>query len=56
MLAHTRTEDTVAIATGVTLVSVGVAFVASAGLLTGGITGLAFVLHYATGMSLGKLP
>ncbi|MBN9576300.1 YitT family protein [Alicycliphilus denitrificans] len=55
MLAHTRTEDTVAIATGVTLVSVGVAFVASAGLLTGGITGLAFVLHYATGMGLGKL-
>ncbi len=52
---HTRTEDAVAILTGVTLVSVGVAFIASAGLLTGGMTGLAFVLHYATGIGFGKL-
>lgn len=52
---HSRTEDAVAILTGVTLVSVGVAFIASAGLLTGGMTGLAFVLHYATGIGFGKL-
>ena len=52
---HSRTEDAMAILTGVTLVSVGVAFIASAGLLTGGITGLAFVLHYATGIGFGKL-
>ena len=52
---HSRTEDAMAILTGVTLVSVGVAFIASAGLLTGGVTGLAFVLHYATGIGFGKL-
>ena len=52
---HSRTEDAMAILTGVTLVSVGVAFIASTGLLTGGITGLAFVLHYATGIGFGKL-
>ncbi|SFU46931.1 Uncharacterised 5xTM membrane BCR, YitT family COG1284 [Paenacidovorax caeni] len=52
---HSRTEDAMAILTGVTLVSVGVAFIASAGLLTGGMTGLAFVLHYATGIGFGKL-
>ncbi len=52
---HTRVEDLVAIVTGVAMVSVGVALVGSAGLLTGGITGLAFVLHYATGIGFGKL-
>ena len=44
-----------AIVTGVAMVSVGVALVGSAGLLTGGITSLAFVLHYATGIGFGKL-
>jgi len=53
-VAHSRVEDTVAIAAGVTLVSVGVAFLASAGLLTGGTAGLAFLLHYATGVGFGK--
>jgi uncharacterized membrane-anchored protein YitT (DUF2179 family) len=52
---HSRTEDAMAILTGVTLVSVGVAFIASAGLLTGGMTGLAFVLHYATGWPFGAI-
>ena len=52
---HSHTEDLVAIVTGVAMVSVGVSMVASAGLLTGGITGLAFVLHYATGIGFGKL-
>ena len=55
MVPHTRTEDAVAIGVGVTLISVGVAFLASAGLLTGGMAGLAFVLHYATGIGFGKL-
>ena len=45
----------VAIVTGVAMVSVGVAMVGGGGLLTGGITGLAFVLHYATGIGFGKL-
>ena len=44
---HTLSEDAVAIFTGVLLISVGVAFFTSAGLLTGGTAGLAFLLHYA---------
>lgn len=52
---HTLFEDGVAIFTGVLLISVGVAFFTSAGLLTGGTAGLAFLLHYATGISFGKL-
>jgi uncharacterized membrane-anchored protein YitT (DUF2179 family) len=52
---HTFTEDAVAIFTGVLLISVGVAFFSSAGLLTGGTAGLAFLLHYATGIGFGKL-
>ncbi|AVO50830.1 hypothetical protein C6568_17550 [Melaminivora suipulveris] len=54
-VAHSRVEDAVALLTGVTLVSVGIAFLGSAGLLTGGMAGLAFVLHYATGIGFGKL-
>ena len=45
---HTLTEDAVAVFTGVLLISVGVVFFTSAGLLTGGTAGLAFLLHYAT--------
>lgn len=52
---HTLFEDGVAIFTGVLLISVGVAFFTSAGLLTGGTAGLAFLLHYATGIGFGKL-
>lgn len=52
---HTHTEDAVAIVMGVTLISVGVAFLASANLLTGGVAGLSFLIHYATGIGFGKL-
>ncbi len=52
---HSTVEDTLALFTGVLLISVGVAFFTSAGLLTGGTAGLAFLLHYATGISFGKL-
>ena len=52
---HTPTEDADAIFTGVLLISVGVAFFTSAGLLTGGTAGLAFLAHYATGIGFGKL-
>jgi len=52
---HTATEDAVAIFTGVLMISVGVAFFTSAGLLTGGTAGLAFLLHYATGIGFGKI-
>lgn len=53
--AHSPTEDAVALCTGVLLISVGVAFYTSAGLLTGGTAGLAFLLHYATGIGFGKI-
>ena len=52
---HTPTEDAVAIFTGVLMISVGVAFFTSAGLLTGGTAGLAFLLHYSTGIGFGKI-
>ncbi|WP_287876764.1 YitT family protein [Acidovorax sp.] len=52
---HSATEDAVAVFTGVLLISVGVAFFTSAGLLTGGTAGLAFLLHYATGIGFGKI-
>src|SRR3990167_3330483 len=52
---HTPTEDAVAIFTGVLMISVGVAFLTSAGLLTGGTAGLAFLLHYSTGIGFGKI-
>jgi uncharacterized membrane-anchored protein YitT (DUF2179 family) len=55
LVPHSRTEDAVALFTGVLLISVGVAFFTSAGLLTGGTAGLAFLLHYATGWSFGKV-
>lgn len=52
---HSTQEDALALFTGVLLISVGVAFFTSAGLLTGGTAGLAFLAHYATGISFGKL-
>ncbi|MDO4592342.1 MAG: YitT family protein [Comamonadaceae bacterium] len=50
---HTSLEDVAAIITGVLLVSVGVAFFKQAGLVTGGMAGLAFSLHYATEVGFG---
>ena len=55
VVPHSLTEDAVAIFTGVLLISVGVAFFTSAGLLTGGTAGLAFLLPYATGIGFGKI-
>ena len=52
---HSHAEDAMALFTGVLLISVGVAFFTSAGLLTGGTAGLAFLLHYATGVGFGKI-
>ena len=54
-MPHTPTEDAVALFAGVLLISVGVAFFTSAGLLTGGTAGLAFLLHYGTGIGFGKI-
>jgi uncharacterized membrane-anchored protein YitT (DUF2179 family) len=50
---HSLFEDAQAIVTGALFISLGVAMFATAGLLTGGTAGLAFLIHYATGWSFG---
>lgn len=52
---HTPFEDAQAIFTGALFVSLALILFAQVGLMTGGTAGAAFVLHYATGISLGKL-
>ena len=52
---HTHSEDALALCIGVLLISVGVAFYSSAGLLTGGTAGLALLLQQVTGLSFGLL-
>ncbi|MEY2688587.1 MAG: hypothetical protein RL375_2785 [Pseudomonadota bacterium] len=54
-LRHSRLEDLQALVSGVMLISFGVVLMASAGLLTGGAPGIAFLLHYATGWPLAGL-
>ncbi|MEG0787310.1 MAG: YitT family protein [Comamonas sp.] len=50
---HTTLEDAAAIVTGVLMISVGVALFKQAGLVTGGMAGLAFALHYASDVGFG---
>lgn len=52
---HTLFEDAQALLSGTLLVSLGVAMLGKAHLITGGTVGLAFLLHYFTGISFGKL-
>lgn len=52
---HSFFEDAQALVTGTLFISLGVAMYNTAGLLTGGTAGLAFLLHYATGVSFGKV-
>ncbi len=52
---HTLFEDAQALFTGTLFVSLALILFTQAGLLTGGTAGVAFVLHYATGIGLGKL-
>ena len=52
---HTPFEDLQALLTGTLFIALGVAMFKHAGLLTGGTAGIAFLLHYATGISFGKL-
>lgn len=52
---HTLFEDAQALVTGTLCISLGIALFKHAGLLTGGTAGLAFLLHYVTGVSFGKL-
>jgi uncharacterized membrane-anchored protein YitT (DUF2179 family) len=50
---HTPFEDAQAIFTGTLFVSLAMILFAQAGLLTGGTAGVAFLLHYASGLGLG---
>ena len=50
---HSLVDDAQAVATAVVLVSLGLSLLNTAGLITGGTPGLAFLISYATGMRLG---
>ncbi|MCO6187173.1 YitT family protein [Rhizobium sp. L1K21] len=52
---HTLIEDVQGIAFGAIVASLGLFFLNQAGLLTGGTAGLAFLVHYTSGFSLGSL-
>lgn len=53
--SHSLFEDMQALITGTLLVSLGVALLGKAELITGGTVGIAFLLHYVSGISFGKL-
>jgi uncharacterized membrane-anchored protein YitT (DUF2179 family) len=53
--AHTLFEDAQAIFAGTLFVSLALILFGQVGMLTGGTAGVAFLLHYATGITLGKL-
>jgi len=48
---HRLHEDVQALTTGTLFVALGVVMFGHAGLLTGGTAGIAFLIHYATGLS-----
>jgi len=50
---HTPLDDVQAFVSGTLLIALGLHLLASAGLLTGGVPGLAFLLRYASGLPLG---
>jgi uncharacterized membrane-anchored protein YitT (DUF2179 family) len=52
---HTRFDDAQALVTGTLFVALGISMYQSAGLLTGGTAGLAFLVHYATGWPFGAV-
>jgi len=54
-IQHSPFEDAQAIVTGALFIALGVTMFATAGLLTGGTAGLAFLIHYATGWRFGAV-
>jgi uncharacterized membrane-anchored protein YitT (DUF2179 family) len=52
---HSRLEDLQALLAGSLLVAIAVSMLREAGLVTAGTAGLAFMLHYRTGLPLGPL-
>jgi uncharacterized membrane-anchored protein YitT (DUF2179 family) len=51
--AHSALEDVQAILTGCLFVALALVFMRDSRLLPGGVTGLAFIVHYASGWALG---
>ena len=54
-LAHRPHEDVQALFTGTLFVAFGVLMFGNAGLLTGGTTGLALLIHYTLGWNFGAV-
>lgn len=52
---HSLLEDAQGVASGAMLASLGVLLLSSGGLLTGGTAGMAFLIHYASGVSFGVI-
>jgi uncharacterized membrane-anchored protein YitT (DUF2179 family) len=52
---HTLFEDVQALLTGTLVVALGIAMYKKAGLVTGGVTGIAFLSHYASGINFSLL-
>lgn len=52
---HSLTEDAFALFSATLLIALGVAIYGHDHLLTGGMAGLAFIVHYASGISFGKV-
>jgi len=52
---HNHLDDLQALLTGTLVVAIGLVFIKHAGLLTGGTTGLAFLIHYTTGFNFGLI-
>ena len=50
---HSPWEDVLGVVAGVTLTALGIAMLGHLGFLTGGMAGLAFVVHYWTGWNFG---
>ena len=52
---HTALEDCVALLLGALVVSFGASLLKQSGALTGGMAGLAFLIHYASGVKFGVI-
>ncbi|WP_170976792.1 YitT family protein [Massilia sp. HP4] len=53
--AHGILDDLQALVAGAMLVSLGIALMGAAGLVTGGVAGLCLLLHYASGIGFGQI-
>lgn len=54
-LRHAWYDDALAFVTGTLFIAIGVSMFTHAGLLSGGTAGIAFLVHYATGVGFGPL-